>query len=366
MVTDAMIVAGGQGTRLRPLTDATYKPLIEFCGRPFLEGVMDRLAAAGISRLWLIVGADTEPFERILAGPAAHLGMTLRCVPEPEPLDTAGGVRSVADQVDGAFLVLNGDVLTDVDFRGAIDAHALARADATIVLTRVDDTSSFGVCVRDGTRITDFVEKPAPGTLPGQDTINAGTYVLTPSILEVHDTGRLSFERQVFPELLAGGGHIEGFVWDGVWADLGTPDRYREGTRLALEGALDWPPVTDVPQRSANIRVHPSAHVAADAVLHEPVLVCEAAVVESGATVGPYTVVGIGAKVHRGARLQHAVLFKEAVIGADVTAKGLLAGVGSHVESGVTIGDDVVMGDGIRLERGGSIASGSRVPDPAE
>lgn len=365
MVTDAMIVAGGQGTRLRPLTNTTSKPLIEFCGRPFLEGVMDRLAAAGITRLWLIVGADTEPFERILAGPAAHLGMTIHCVPEPEPLDTAGGVRSVADQVDGAFLVLNGDVLTDVDFRAVIDTHERAAADATIVLTRVDDTSTFGVCVRDGTRITDFVEKPEPGTLPGQDTINAGTYVLTPGVMQAHDDGRLSFERQVFPELLASGGHIEGVVWDGVWADLGTPDRYREGTRLALEGALDWPPVTDVPQRSDAVRVHPSAQVADDADLHGPVLICEDAVVESGATVGPYTVVGIGARVHRGARLQHTVLFKQAVIGVDVTTTGLLAGVGSHVETGVTIGDDVVIGDGIRLEQGESVPSGSRVPDPA-
>jgi NDP-sugar pyrophosphorylase family protein len=229
----------------------------------------------------------------------------------------------------------------------------------------VDDTSTFGVCVRDGTRITDFVEKPEPGTLPGQDTINAGTYVLTPGVMQAHDDGRLSFERQVFPELLASGGHIEGVVWDGVWADLGTPDRYREGTRLALEGALDWPPVTDVPQRSDAVRVHPSAQVADDADLHGPVLICEDAVVESGATVGPYTVVGIGARVHRGARLQHTVLFKQAVIGVDVTTTGLLAGVGSHVETGVTIGDDVVIGDGIRLEQGESVPSGSRVPDPA-
>lgn len=101
-----------------------------------------------------------------------------------------------------------------------------------------------------------------------------------------------------------------------MWADLGTPDRYREGTRLALEGALDWPPVTDVPQRSAGVRVHPSAQVAADAVLEGPVLVCEDAVVGAGATVGPYTVVGIGAQVHAGACLHHAVLFKDAVFGA--------------------------------------------------
>jgi NDP-sugar pyrophosphorylase family protein len=365
VISDAMIVAGGQGTRLRPLTDTTYKPLIEFCGRPFLEGVMDRLAAAGITRLWLVVGEDTEPFERALQGPAESLGMKLRCVPEPEPLDTAGGVHSVADEVDGAFLVLNGDVLTDVDFRAVIAAHTGGDADATIVLTRVDDTSTFGVCVRDGSRITAFVEKPESGTLPGQDTINAGTYVLTPSVFDPYGPGRLSFERQVFPDLLARGGHIEGFVWDGVWADLGTPDRYREGTRLALDGALDWPPVTDVPERAPGIRVHPTADVAADATLQAPVLVCEQSVVGPGAVVGPYSVIGIGAQVHAGARLHHAVLFKDAVFGADVRATGLLAGVGSHIEPGATLGDDVVIGDAVRLQRGASTPPGARVPDPA-
>lgn len=366
MVTDAMIVAGGQGTRLRPLTDTTYKPLIEFCGRPFLEGVMDRLAAAGITRAWLVVGPDTEPFERALQSPADALGMQLRCVPESEPLDTAGGVRSVADQVDGAFLVLNGDVLTDVDFTAVIETHRQAGADATIVLTRVEDTSTFGVCVRDGTRITDFVEKPAPGTLPDQDTVNAGTYVLTPQVFDGYEPGRLSFERQVFPDLLARGGHIEGFVWDGVWADLGTPDRYREGIRLALDGALDWPPVTEVPERGPGVRVHRDARVAEDATLNAPVLVCEGADVGAAATVGPYSVVGIGAEVHAGARLHHAVLFKDAVFGADVTVTGLLAGVGSHVEAGALVGNDVVIGDAIRLTRGQSIPPGAKVPDPTD
>jgi mannose-1-phosphate guanylyltransferase len=366
VVTDAMIVAGGQGTRLRPLTDTTYKPLIEFCGRPFLEGVMDRLATAGITRVWLVVGADTEPFERALQEPAAALGMQLVCVPEPEPLDTAGGVRSVADQVDGAFLVLNGDVLTDVDFTAVVTAHQRSGAEATIVLTRVEDTSTFGVCVREGTRVVEFVEKPPPGTLAGQDAVNAGTYVLTPEVFDGYGPGRLSFERQVFPDLLARGGHIEGFVWEGVWADLGTPDRYREGIRLALDGALDWPPVTEVPERSPGVRVHPDADVADDATLAAPVLVCEGAVVGAGATVGPYSVVGVGAEVHAGASLHHAVLFKDAVFGADVTATGLLAGVGSHVEAGAEMGDDVVIGDAIRLTKGQSVPTGAKVPDPTE
>jgi mannose-1-phosphate guanylyltransferase len=159
-VREAMIVAGGAGTRLLPLTATTPKPLLPFCGAPFLEGVIRRLAAVGVERVLLVVGADTAPFAALTAS-ARRAGVEVEAVPEPEPLDTAGGVRSVLDQVTGTFLVLNGDILTDVDLAAAIAAHEAAGADGTLVLTRVEDTSTFGVCVREGTRIVDFVEKPA-------------------------------------------------------------------------------------------------------------------------------------------------------------------------------------------------------------
>ncbi|MEX2486650.1 MAG: NDP-sugar synthase, partial [Nitriliruptoraceae bacterium] len=239
-VRDAMIVAGGAGTRLHPLTATTPKPLLPFCNAPFLQGVIERLATQGIERVVLVVGADITPF-RSLTDRAATQGVTVTCVAEPEPLDTAGGVREALDLVGDTFLVLNGDVLTDLDVRTAVDAHVRSRADATIVLTRVEDTSTFGVCVRDGTRIVDFVEKPAPGTLPGQDTVNAGTYVLERRALETFPRGSLSFERTVFPTLVSGGAHVEGFVSSAVWTDLGTPERLRDGHRRVLDGELDWP-----------------------------------------------------------------------------------------------------------------------------
>ncbi len=239
-------------------------------------------------------------------------------VPEPEPLDTAGGVRAAVDQVRGSFLVLNGDILTDVDYREVVAAHRDAGADATLVLTRVEDTSSYGVCVREGTRITEFVEKPAPGTLPGQDAINAGTYVLEPDVLAGFEPGRLSFERQVFPAVLARGGHLEGVVWDGVWADLGTPERYLEGHRLALSGAMSWPSVDEVADRGGGVRVAADASVAADAVLTGPVLILAGARVDGGATVGPDVVVGAGSTVGPGATVSDSVLFERVHLGADV------------------------------------------------
>lgn len=365
--TDALIVAGGRGTRLQPLTYDTPKPLLDFCGEPFLVGVLRRLADAGVARVLLVVGADTEPFDA-LGATARSLGITLESVPEPTPLDTAGGVRSVLDRLDGPFLVLNGDILTDIDFAGLARAHHTAGADATIALTRVEDTASFGVAVREGSRITRFVEKPPPGTLPGQDAINAGTYLLEPHVLAAHDAGKLSFERDVFPALIERGGHLEGFVWDGVWADLGTPDRYREGHRLALDGELDWPSIRRVAVPAGGpegVRIAEGASVADDATIHAPVLVLDGSQVGPGATVGPHTVLGRGCRVEAGAHLPRAVLHDGVLIGREVHAESLIAGRGARLESGCTVGASVVVGPDELVAAGDTLADEERVP-PAE
>lgn len=246
-VNTAMIIAGGAGTRLRPLTATTPKPMLPLCGAPFLTGMIARLGAQGVARVRLVVGADTAPFEPLRVEAARH-GVTVEMVPEPEPLDTAGGVRSACDDLDEPFLVCNGDILTDVDVAAAAEAHRAAGAAATIVCTRVDDPSSYGVAVREGSRIVRFVEKPEPGALPGHDTVNAGTYVLDPEALREFPTGPLSFEREVFPTLLQQGARVEGFVDQGrVWADLGTPTRLLRGQRLVLDRALAWPPLQATP-----------------------------------------------------------------------------------------------------------------------
>jgi mannose-1-phosphate guanylyltransferase len=361
-VREACIVAGGAGTRLRPLTAATPKPLLPFCGEPFLAGVLARLAEVGVRRVLLVVGADPTPFDR-LRHHAADLGIELEAVPEPQPLDTAGGVRAALDRVTGTFLVLNGDILTDVAFADAIDAHRVADAAATLVLTRVEDTSSFGVCVLDGTRITDFVEKPAPGSLPGQDAVNAGTYVLEPDALAGFAPGRLSFEREVFPGLVASGRHVEGFVSDAVWADLGTPERYREGHRLALDGALRWPSLEAIPDVGDGVRVAVGAEVARDATLVGPVLIRPGARVGAGARVGPHVVLGDGARVGAGAEVRDSVLASRVVLGDRVVARGLLAGPDGHVPSGTVLGHDVVLGDAVELDPAEPVPDGARVPE---
>lgn len=361
-VGEALIVAGGRGTRLQPLTYTTRKELLPFCGAPFLAGVLRRLAAAGVGRVRLIVGSDPRPFEA-LRPVATRYGLALSTVPEPEPLDTAGGVRTVAPELDGPVLVLNGDILTDLDYTAVAARHLTAHADATMALTRVADTSSYGVAVRTGSRIVDFVEKPPPGSLPGQDTVNAGTYVLEPEVIAAYPSGALSFERDVFPGLVRSGGHLEGYVWEGIWQDLGTPLRYRRGHRLALNGALDWPTLHDVPVRGRGLRVADNATVAADARLVAPVLILDGVRVGAGAVVGPFATLGRGVQVGDGAQVtDQAVLHDGVVVGAGVRAAGLVAGEDARVAPGVRLGRDVVLGAGAVVAGGERLGDEQRHP----
>ena len=360
-VREAMIVAGGAGTRLLPLTATRPKPLLGFCDAPFLEGVLRRLAEIGVDRVLLVVGADTAPFAPLVDEGRRH-GVGVETVPEPEPLDTAGGVRSALDAVSGTFLVLNGDILTDVDLAGAIAAHRRAAAAATLVLARVEDTTTYGVCVRDGTRIVAFVEKPAPGELPGQDTVNAGTYVLEPAALERFPEGSLSFERDVFPGLVEVGARVEGFVGDGVWADLGTPGRFLAGHWAALDGDLRWPTLDDVPAGADGVRRSEGVRVADDAVLRPPLLLLADATIGSRAEVGPHVVVGRDAVVGEAAQVADSVLFDGASVAARAHVSGAILGAGATVGAAAILARGVVVGDRYAVPDGAEPAPGTRLP----
>ena len=356
-VREALIVAGGRGTRLQPLTFGVPKPLLPFCGEPFLVGVLQRLARVGIRRTWLIVGADEAPFRELVG---VVPGMDIEIVPEPTPLDTAGGVRAVADRLEDTVLVLNGDVLTDVDIDAVIAHHQQHRPAATIVLTRVEDTSSFGVCVREGSRIVDFVEKPAAGTLPGQDTVNAGTYVLETEVLARHPGGPLSFERDVFPGILADGHTLEGLVWDGVWSDLGTPDRWLEGTRLALAGDLEWPTIERLDVAAGRI-LTAAADVARGAVVRGPAGL-DGARIATGATVGPNTWLGAGVTIGGAARVHDSVVMEGSQVGEGVVLDRVIVGRNSRIEAGAIIGRGAVLGHDQHVAPGDSLAPDERRP----
>jgi len=344
MPSTALIVAGGRGTRLLPLTEHLPKPMLPFCGAPFLAGLARRLGAAGVRRIGLVVGADTVPFAPLVDLLAPH-GLDVTIVPEPVPLDTAGGVRIAVAELDEPVLVLNGDVLSDLDVAALCAHHAASAAAATIALTRVRDTSTFGVCVLEDDRITAFVEKPAPGTLPGHDTVNAGAYVLAPGLLARFADGPLSFEREVFPALLEAGERLTGHVHDGVWTDLGTPERFLAGQRLVLDGAMPWPPLGDLSDLAelegwsgrSGVLVGRDVHVASDARLDGPIVLGDGVNVGSGAAVGPHVVAAPGVHLGDGADVASSLLCDGAVIGQGAVVADALVAPRARVTRGTEV-----------------------------
>lgn len=354
--TTAVIVAGGRGTRLWPLTERTPKPLLPLVGIPFLRGVIERLGATGFRRVLLVVGQDTAPFDQVCSE-AGRAGIEVEVVPEPTPLDTAGGVREVVDAIDGTFLVLNGDVLSGVDLDALVSQHRDAGAIATLSLIRVADTSTFGVCVREGSRIVDFVEKPAPGALPGQDAVNAGAYVLEPSALERFPRGALSFERQVFPGLVADGEYLLGAVTDATWADLGTPARYLHGHRLVLDHRVPWPSVAD----ERTIHVGRGSEVADGATVTEPVWIGDEVSIAAGASIGPYAVIGDRCRLGARTQVRDAVLHDEATVDDHGHLDHAILGRGAAVGRSASVHGASIVGPHERIDPRARIGPDMRV-----
>lgn len=301
----AVILAGGQGTRLRPLTDTRPKPLVPFMGEPFALGLLRRLAQAGVRQADFLVGADAAPFAPLRqAGERAGVAVAVRT--EETPLDTAGAVRRLfAEGLNAPALVCNGDILTDLDYAALLAAHRGADAVATLALTRVSDTTSFGVVVCDPAgRVQRFVEKPPAGTEQA-DTVNAGTYVLSPDLFDgFPGDGPLSFERAVFPGLLEQRRTLLGVPSDAYWQDLGTPRRYLDGHRAVLDGRCDWPGDPLLERRAGAVAVHRDAKVDASAKL------------------GPGTVILAHCSVGAGARLADSVLLEGALVGDRAMVRG--------------------------------------------
>ena len=321
----ALVLVGGFGTRLRPLTLNTPKQMLPIVGKPMIEHVVEHLAAHGVTEVVLSLGFAPEAFQEAYPD-GMCAGLPLHYAIEPEPLDTAGAVRFAALDagIDDTFLVLNGDVLTGLDVSALVERHQGFSAQATLHLTPVDDPSRYGVVPTDADgRVLGFVEKPAPGTAP-TNWINAGTYVFEPTVLDHIAAGRrVSVEREVFPAL-AETGRL--FAWESAdyWIDTGTPATYLQaqldfldGRRgPALCGSDETATVDGTVERSeigANCVVETGAvvrnsvllagaHAAAGAVI-EGSIVGWGATVGAGATVRNLSVIGHGAKVPAGEAL---------------------------------------------------------------
>jgi mannose-1-phosphate guanylyltransferase len=338
----AVVLVGGFGTRLRPLTLTTPKQMLPVAGRPLIERVLGHLREHGVDEAVLSLGYRPDAFSQ--AYPEGHCaGVRLVYAVEPEPLDTAGAVRFAATGagVDERFLVVNGDVLTDFDLSALITAHERAGAEGTIYLTRVDDPSQFGVVPTDAEgRVTAFVEKPPPGTAP-TDLVNAGFYVLEPSVLgRIPDGRRVNIERETFPAMVADG-TLFARPDDAWWIDVGTPERY-------LRASLDLLP-------GAGGRACVAGEVLVPALLGDGAAVDVGAVV-SQSVLGPDVAVGDGARVESSVVLARAKVGAGAVVSGSIVGAGALVGDGAVVEGLTVVGDGVVIDPGTRLR-------GQRVPD---
>jgi mannose-1-phosphate guanylyltransferase len=338
----ALILAGGEGTRLRPLTLTMPKPVIPLANRPFITYMIDWLHRHGFDDVVMSCGFLAEGVRDVLG--TSRNGVKVRYVDEPVPLGTAGAVKLAEPVLDERFAVLNGDVLTDLDISALRNFHEERDAVATLGLFPVDDPSSYGVVVTDDDgRVDAFLEKPAPGTAP-TNHINAGMYVLEHEVLDRIDPGRaVSFEREVFPSLVGEGLH--GLPLTGYWMDIGTPERYLEATRDILRGRVETP-------------VSPSNGV--DGAV-SPVLVGAGCELAAGAQVGPDTTVGDQARVGAGAAVATSALHDSVVVEQDAVVTDSIVGAGARIGAGARLEAETIVGAGAQVPPGSHLAAG-RVP----
>jgi mannose-1-phosphate guanylyltransferase len=335
----ALVLAGGEGTRLRPLTLTTPKPVLPLAGRPFLTFMLDWLHGHGVDEAILSLGFLSDAVHEVLGD--IQSGMRLRYVHEDEPLGTAGPVRLAADEgmLADRFLVLNGDVLTDMDLTAEIAHHARTGAAGTLALIEVEDVASYGVVpTKENGEVLEFREK-SPGPAP-TNRINAGAYVLERSVVDLIPAGRaVSFEREVFPQMVGNG--LYGWAADGYWIDIGTPERYLEATWDLLAGRVE----STLPDRDET-----------GSLVYEGSLT-------SGAHIGPQSVLGPHSSVGADAAVERSVLHERVVVGTDAVIRESIVGAGARIGEGARM-QDAVIGAGAVIEAGTQLEPGARI-DPA-
>jgi mannose-1-phosphate guanylyltransferase len=308
----ALILAGGEGTRLRPLTARTPKPVVTLVDRPFIAFMLEWLVSHGVDDVVMSCGFKADGVRAVL-GDGATYGMRIRYREEPQPLGTGGAMKFCEDLLEERFLMLNGDVLTDIDLSAQIAQHERTGATGTLALVPVADPSNYGLVRTAGdTSVLEFIEKPQEDV--GVNTISAGAYVLERSVLDLLEPGRrASIERDVFPRLVGNGLHAR--VSDGYWLDIGTPERYLRGTYDILEGVV-----------STRVRSDGGLVVAADSVFE-------------GELLGP-AVVGPKAHLRRGSVVDRAVVLDGAVVGEGSVLRECV------ICPGAVVGDDTVVEPG--------------------
>lgn len=335
----ALILAGGEGTRLRPLTLTMPKPAIQLVDRPFLRFMIDWLASHGVDEIVVASGFGADELRAAL-GDGSSGGPSITYITEDEPLGTGGPLRLAADRgaLAERFLVLNGDVLTDLDLGELIRAHEESSAVATLALYSVEDPTAYGLVRRtEAGEVIEFLEKPEPDAID-TDEISAGAYVMERQVIDLIPPGRdVSIEREVFPRLVGAG--LYGHGLSGYWMDIGTPERYLQASWDILEGRVK----TDVGAAPEGVLVEADVALAGDA------------------SIGPRAVIARGTQVGNGAIVSSSVVLPNGRIGAAAQVTDSILAPRVRIGDGARVGPDAVLGEGSEVQAGAEVGAGARI-----
>jgi NDP-sugar pyrophosphorylase family protein len=344
----AILLAGGKGTRLRPLTIHTPKPVVPIFDRAFLHYQIDLLKQVPeIDEVILSLNYQPRRIEEVF-GDGAGTGVRLRYVVEPSPLGTGGAIRYAAQGVSDTIVVFNGDVMTSVDVKAVVDLHRERKAKATIVLTPVDNPTAYGLVETEADgRVRRFLEKPNPDEITC-DTINAGIYVLEPDTFDrIPRDVSYSIERAYFPSLIERKETFVAYVERGYWIDIGTPEKYVQVHRDMFDGRFSGG-LFATADRSQPI-VSPEARIEDGVTLTGPCFIDAGAHIKSGATVGAYTVIGRGVLVEEGANLHDTIVWPNTRIGQNAVVHGPIIGRSCHVGRDSVLKGRSLLGDKSQL-----------------
>lgn len=333
----AILLAGGKGTRLRPLTLHTPKPIVPIFDRPFLQYQIDLLRQVPeIDEIVLSLNYQPRRIEEVF-GDGSDLGLHLRYVVEPTPLGTGGAIKFAAGESRGEpIVVFNGDVFTSVDLPAVLALHRERKARATIVLTPVENPTAYGLVETDASgNVERFVEKPSPDQIRC-DTINAGIYVLEPDTLDRIPKDQVySIERGYFPSLVENHETFVAYVYRGYWIDIGTPEKYRQAHRDIMDGRFNAPPFANAPGTSI---ISPDARIEDGAVIDAPCFIDAGSVVKRGARIGPYSVLGRHCHVGENAVVDGAILWPNTWVDSEAHIGAALAGRHCHFGRNTEVG----------------------------
>jgi mannose-1-phosphate guanylyltransferase len=367
----ALVLVGGEGTRLQPLTLTLPKPAIPLVDRPFIRYTLEWLAQHEVEEVVMACGFGADPLREVL-GDGGGDAPRLVYLEEPEPLGTAGPVRLAADRelLGERFLVLNGDVLADLDLSALITTHEELGAGATLALYPVEDPSSYGLVRRAGGppgrggapataegEVLEFIEKPGPGPLRTNE-INAGAYVLDRTVVDLIPPGRMvSIEREVFPRLVGRG--LYGQRLEGYWMDIGTPERYLQASWDILEGRVRT--AVDPGVNGPRVLVQDRASIDGAAIINPPAVLQEETTIGAGATIGSRAVIGARSEVGERAAVRGSVLLSDCRIGRRASVDEAILAAGVEVGEGARVGAGAVVGEGARIGPAVAIADGARL-----